>query len=119
MDLDERRALFVYEVCRLEAQYSGRPIVPEKFEERDEGFKSQHIQCIKRICSGDHVMTPREAHDNWMKEYEAMGWKYGPKRDPVAKTHPDMVPYDELPEPERLKDEIFLAVCDLARKYIK
>jgi hypothetical protein len=30
-----------------------------------------------------------------------------------------MVPYDELPEAEREKDEVFLAVCDLARRFIR
>lgn len=54
-----------------------------------------------------------------MEAYEAMGWTYGPQRDPKKKPHPDMVPFYELNDKERAKDEIFLALCDLARKFIR
>ena len=29
------------------------------------------------------------------------GWSWGPERDDKKKTHPDMVPYDELTEEEK------------------
>lgn len=40
-------------------------------------------------------------HDLWAAQRIADGWTYGPKRDDAAKTHPDLVPYDELPEAEK------------------
>jgi hypothetical protein len=48
-----------------------------------------------------------------------MGWVYGPERDPVAKTHPDLVEYAELPQLERDKDEIFAALCEIAWLWIR
>lgn len=49
-------------------------------------------------------MTPEENHDNWMQMKEAQGWVYGTEKDMTKKTHPDMVPFGELPEVEKRKD---------------
>lgn len=118
-DLNYRRAVFVYEACRLEATASRRPVVPEPWEDRDEAFRKQFSEAIERLCADDAPpTTPEKEHDSWWRAYEKMGWKYGPVRDPKAKTHPDMVPYDDLSELEREKDEIFLALCEMARKFI-
>ena len=38
------------------------------------------------------------AHDNWAMLRMVQGWVWGPERDDVAKTHPDLIPYCELPE---------------------
>jgi hypothetical protein len=62
--------------------------------------------------------TPEEIHDSWMRAYEKMGWRYGPERDPIAKTHPDMVPFDALPEAEREKDAVFLDLVKVALRWI-
>jgi hypothetical protein len=39
-----------------------------------------------------------------MRARRSGGWRYGPRKDCVAKTHPSMVAYAELPESERAKD---------------
>jgi len=54
--------------------------------------------------------TPEDMHNNWMAQKIADGWVYGEVKDPVAKTHPCMVPYAELPEFQRKKDALFLAI---------
>ncbi|QDU23033.1 RyR domain-containing protein [Urbifossiella limnaea] len=41
------------------------------------------------------------AHDVWALGRLAQGWRYGPARDDVAKTHPSLVPYAELSESEK------------------
>lgn len=43
-------------------------------------------------------------HDNWARQRMGEGWRYGPQRDDEHKTHPDLVPYDELPESEKEYD---------------
>jgi hypothetical protein len=119
-DLDVRRALFVYDVARLEAMVSYRPVVPEAWDGRSVLFRNQFIDTIARLCADDAPPTTPEAeHESWVRAYEKMGWRYGPVRDPAAKTHPDLVPYADLPEAEREKDEVFLALCEFARKYIR
>lgn len=54
--------------------------------------------------------TPADMHGFWMADKRADGWVYGPVKDPEAKTHPCMVPYDQLPPEQRAKDALFLAV---------
>jgi RyR domain len=43
-------------------------------------------------------------HDGWLAHRVAAGWRFAPVRDDTAKTHPSMVPYSRLPEPEKEKD---------------
>lgn len=49
-------------------------------------------------------VTPRENHENWMKMKKTQGWVYGDTKDFENNTHPDLVPFDELPEIEKRKD---------------
>lgn len=44
------------------------------------------------------------AHDFWALGRIREGWTHGPTRDDSLKTHPDLVPYDELPEGEKEYD---------------
>ena len=54
--------------------------------------------------------TPSCSHEEWLKEKERDGWKYGPVKNHEAKEHPCFVPYDELPEEQKRKDALFIAV---------
>lgn len=56
--------------------------------------------------------TPSQQHDAWMQLKLAKGWKFGYIRTPVDKTHPCLVPYDELPYEQRKKDELFGAIVN-------
>lgn len=118
MDLTERRSAFVYEGARLQAIAVDAPIVPEPWEERDEAFRSQFRSVIDMMCGPDRKHDPEELHDDWVRAYEEMGWVYGPVRDPVLKTHPDMLPFDQLEMREREKDIVFVALCEIARQWI-
>lgn len=51
--------------------------------------------------------SPAASHEEWLAEKLATGWKYGPVKDTVAKTHPCFVPYDDLSEDQRAKDYLF------------
>ena len=53
---------------------------------------------------------PREQHAAWARGREAEGWAYGIVKDPSARTHPALLPYDELPAQQRRKDALFLSV---------
>lgn len=53
--------------------------------------------------------TPEQSHESWMAEKAATGWKYGPVKDPEKREHPCFVPYAELPEAQRAKDDLFIA----------
>jgi len=117
--LMERRAIFVYEGARLTARMGNAPIVPEPWEDREDAFRSQFLEVIKKQCGASRSNSPEKLHDDWVDAYDEMGWVYGAKRDPVAKTHPDMVPYNYLGQLEKDKDEVFIALCEIARQWIR
>ena len=39
----------------------------------------------------------RLEHDRWSADRLVDGWRYGPTRDNLKRTHPNLVPFDELP----------------------
>lgn len=51
-------------------------------------------------------------HNSWMEEKVNDGWVYGEKKDAEAKTHPCIVPFEQLPEFQQKKDALFCAVVD-------
>lgn len=53
---------------------------------------------------------PEELHRQWRMVREQQGWVYGDVKDEVAKTHPNLRPYNELPLSEQLKDSLFIAI---------
>ncbi len=46
----------------------------------------------------------RNAHDVWALQRLKDGWVYGPGRDEARKEHNCLVPYEELPESEKVYD---------------
>ena len=61
------------------------------------------------------VQVPREVeqlaeqlahntHEVWAAQRMADGWRWGKARDDVNKLHPSLVPYEELPESEKVYD---------------
>jgi hypothetical protein len=56
--------------------------------------------------NAEHVETmARLEHQRWCAERAAEGWTYAPgPKDEQAKTHPDLLPWGELPEAEKDKN---------------
>ena len=116
--LNERRAVFVYEAARLGAVAANAPVIPATWAEREPTFRSQFLEVIERQCSERRSYSPEELHGSWMQSYFQMGWVYGEKYDPTTKTHPDLIPYQQLGKVEQEKDILFILLCDIARQFI-
>ena len=57
------------------------------------------------------------AHEIWAKNRRAQGWSYGPERNDQKKETPDMIPYCNLPESEKLYDrEMAMQTLKLVKK---
>lgn len=54
--------------------------------------------------------TPEMSHNEWLKEKEAAGWKYGPVKNIETKEHPCFCSYQQLPPEQRAKDYLFRGV---------
>lgn len=68
--------------------------------------QSSAINGVRGALAGN---TPEQSHESWLAEKRATGWKYGPVKDSARKEHPCFVPYAELPESQRVKDDLFLS----------
>jgi RyR domain len=44
------------------------------------------------------------AHDHWALQRMSEGWRWGETRNDQARTHPNLVPYDELSDSEKEYD---------------
>ena len=72
-------------------------------EEMNEDQLKSMIQGVKYALNNPNA-TSEENHENWMKMKISQGWKYGNIKDFEKKTHPDLVPFNELSEIEQKKD---------------
>lgn len=118
MSLTERRAEFVYEGARLAAIAAEAPIVPVMWDNREEDFRTQFLEVIDRQCGSYRSKSPEELHGSWVQAYLTMGWVYGEEYNQEAKTHPDLVAYNDLGNLEQDKDAVFVMLCEIARLYI-
>jgi hypothetical protein len=67
------------------------------------------IAGINRVLENP-AESPDQNHREWMAYRLKEGWVYGPTKDIVAKTHPCLVPFEELPPIQQAKDLIFLTI---------
>lgn len=61
---------------------------------------------------------PSDSHNSWLEEKERTGWKYGPVKDAEKKEHPCFVPYEQLPDEQKAKDYVFLAIVQALKGFI-
>jgi hypothetical protein len=65
-----------------------------------------------KFCVENPDAPASAMHDNWSKEKLADGWVYGKVKDAEKKTHPCLVPFEELPLFQQKKDKLFSAIVD-------
>lgn len=53
---------------------------------------------------------PERSHESWMEQKLRSGWVFGAVKDPEKRTHPCLVPFDQLPKEQQAKDYIFRSV---------
>lgn len=78
--------------------------------------------CLDDVQLEDDLTELQEAiaenaHEIWAKARTDQGWTYGPERNDQKKETPDMVPYCNLPESEKLYDrEMAMQTLKLVKK---
>lgn len=58
---------------------------------------------------------PSHSHESWLKEKVNNGWSYGKEKDPDKRTHPCIVPFEQLPKEQQVKDILFKNIVDSIR----
>lgn len=84
---------------------SSQPI----WEKAPEWQKESAITGVKSIVDNPRT-TPSDSHMGWYMQKEKDGWVYGKVKDTEKKEHPCMVPFNELPHEQQVKDILFVSI---------
>lgn len=74
--------------------------------------RARRVQALK-LCA-DESTDAAARHASWVRMHVEGGWTYGPEFNPAIKQHPNLKPWDELPQSTRSKAEIFAIVARYA-----
>jgi hypothetical protein len=100
-------ARVVHEANRAVQQVTGDGVVSRSWWEAPRTQRDGLINGIHKALAG---ASAEELHDEWVRYRAERGWKYGRIKDEWGKTHPTMVPFDELPPEQKVKDHLFVAI---------
>lgn len=100
--------------CETLKDYSQWP-----WDSAPEWQKESAINGVKFIVKNEGVVHPEAQHNNWMALKLEQGWRYGNEKDVDKKTHPCLVPYDDLPTEQRIKDNLFGGIVNWLYPFIE
>ena len=72
--------------------------IPKPFETSEITLDEELLELMESVA--------KNIHENWAAGRIKDGWVYGEKRDDEKKTHPCIVPYEELTEAEKDYDRV-------------
>lgn len=84
------------------------------WNETPEWQKDSAIAGVKTVLSNPSI-TAEEMHEDWLQNKIRDGWVYGAVKDATKKTHPNLVDYEQLSDIDKLKDNVFIAICNSMR----
>jgi len=92
--------------CQANGDYSQKHWAEAEQWQRDSAIKGVEFRLANPDAGED------TQHNAWMADKIADGWVYGETKDADSKTHPCIVPFNELPEFQQKKDRLFCAIVD-------
>jgi hypothetical protein len=106
---DEQIARVVHEANRAVQIEQADPTIPvsPSWDDTDPETQRSAIEGVRGVRNGN---SPEQSHQGWCDFKLDNGWTLGPVKDEVKKEHPLLVPYDELPASQRVKDALFVAI---------
>lgn len=106
-------AKFAHEVNKAYCEAIGDNSQPT-WEDAPEWQKKSTINGVKFHLENPDA-APDSSHDNWLKQKQEEGWKYGAVKNPETKEHPNFLPYEQLPVEQKAKDYLFKQVIESFR----
>ena len=90
--------------------------VPQPVDTRDVELLDELNELVEQMA--------KNVHDVWAQNRMEQGWTYGEERSDALKQHPCLIPYEELPEEEKMYDResalgTLRLICKLGFKITK
>lgn len=104
-------ARMCHEVNRAYCQFNGDDSQPP-WETAPDWQRLSAIGGVVALAKNPTI-TPAQCHALWMAEKLQQGWVLGPK-SVEHKTHPCLLPYDQLSREHQIKDVLFGAIARVA-----
>jgi hypothetical protein len=111
----EQISYVVHEANRALQRIFRDPVVSPTWLEAPASQRDGLMNGVQMAIDG---ATPQELHEEWVRFRLEHGWKYGPVKDEWSKRHPCLVPYDQLPEEQRVKDYMLSAIVRTLAGYL-
>lgn len=105
----ESIARVVHEANRALQIEQADPTIPvsPSWDDLDAETRASAVDGIEGVLAGN---TPEQSHEQWMRFKVDHGWVLGPVKDEAKREHPLLVPYGELPDSQKVKDGLFVAI---------
>jgi len=84
----------------------------------DNSKREQFVNGVKFHAENPNA-TPADSHEHWRKYMEARGYQYGDERNIKEKTHPAMIPFNQLPPELQAPHHLFASICKSMIPYAK
>jgi len=101
----------IYEALRLAVIWSQQSAIQKEWEKLDEAHRELLIAIVNEYMNMEYFPTPEEVHNNWVNACLNMGWIHGEK--------PDLVPFHQLPQDEKNKSAMIMAMIWLVKQLLK
>ena len=107
-DVFDEICRIAHEANRIVQRINGEE-VDGPWEQISKAKQTSTIAGVTKVMEGE---TPEELHESWVYHKLKLGWTYGPEKSEDKKTHPCMVPYNQLSRNDRVKDHMFQNVVN-------
>jgi hypothetical protein len=102
-------ARVVHEANRALQIEQADPAIPVSpaWDDTDEETQRSAVEGVQGVINGN---TPEQSHEGWVRFKTENGWTLGPVKDEEKREHPLLVPYEDLPASQQIKDHLFFAI---------
>ena len=96
--IDFTQKMALYHCCLFENARSMKTknYIPQPIDTSDVKLPEELEQLVEQMS--------KNVHEVWSETRISQGWTYGEQRNDELKTHPCLVPYEDLPEEEKEYD---------------
>lgn len=111
----ESTARLCHEANRILQLHSYGDVISPTWNAAPDWQKESSREGVRKALQGQ---TPEQLHESWLEFKLKDGWVYGVEKDEHKKTHPCMVRYEDLPEDQQIKDDMFHTIVQTQLKNI-